>query len=51
MWGEDVAVLPQAVATITAPAVMGGIINHVGTHGVEFDVALAGEQVVFGLDE
>lgn len=43
--------LPQRVMAITGPAVVGGVIDHGGAHGVEFNVALAAKQIGFGLDQ
>ena len=41
--------LPEGVAGIAAPAVTGRVISHPGTHGVEFDVTVAGEQIMIRL--
>ncbi len=51
MIGNQFAGLSQSVPAIARPAVLARIGNHVGAHGIEFDVALAGEQVVLGLDQ
>lgn len=42
--------LAEGVAAVAGPAVLAGVGDHVGAHGVEFDVALAGEKIVLGLD-
>lgn len=43
--------LAQGVVAITAPAVVGRIVHHGGPYGIEFDVALATEQIGLGLDQ
>jgi hypothetical protein len=49
--GEAGVALPESVAAVAGPAVVGGVADHVGAHGVEFDIAHAGEKVGFGLDQ
>jgi hypothetical protein len=51
MRGEDGTGLCQCIAAIAGPAIVGWVVHHGGAHGIEFDVALAGKQVGFGLDE
>lgn len=48
---QQVAGETKGIAAIAAPPVVCRVIDHVGAHRVEFDVALAGKQVGFGLDE
>lgn len=50
MGRDDRVGLAEGVASVAGPAVLPGVGNHVGAHGVEFDVALAGEQIFLGLD-
>jgi hypothetical protein len=42
MLGDAEVGLPQSVVPVAGPAVCGGVVHHVGAHGVEFDVAHAG---------
>jgi hypothetical protein len=42
---------PQGIVAIAGPAVMGRVIDHGSAHGVDLYVALAGEQIGFGLDK
>ncbi|MEN9454224.1 MAG: hypothetical protein RLZZ19_711, partial [Actinomycetota bacterium] len=51
MGRDQFACLPEAVAAVAAPAVVGGVIGHAGANRVEFDIAHAGEQIGFGLDQ
>ena len=39
------------IATVTRPAIFSGMFNHVRAHGIQFDVALAGQQVTVFLGE
>ncbi len=43
--------LPQRIMAIARPAVVSRVIDHGSAHGVELDVALASNQVGFGLDQ
>lgn len=43
--------LAKRVVAVAAPAVVCRVIHHRGAHGIELDVALAAEQIGFGLDQ
>ncbi len=43
--------LSQPVVPVAAPAILAGVLHHQCANGVEFDVAHAGEQVGFCLDD
>ena len=51
MWGNEIAGLAQRVGVVARPAVVLRLVDHAGADGVEFDVAVAGKDVVFGLCE
>lgn len=51
MRGDAWIGLAKAVVPVAAPAVLAGVLHHVRAHGIEFDVAHAGEQVGFCLDQ
>lgn len=40
----------QTMPAVAAPTVVRWVINHIRGNGVEFNIAVAGEQVVFSLD-
>ena len=50
MGRDDRVGLAEGVAAVAGPAELARVGDHVGAHGVEFDVALAGEKIVLGLD-
>ena len=43
--------LTKRVVAVAGPTVVSGVIHHRGAHRIELDVALAAEQVGFGLDQ
>lgn len=48
--GRQISIVPaKGVVAIAGPAVVGGIIRHGGAHRIEFNVALAGQQIGLGL--
>jgi len=49
MGRDDRVGLAEGVAAVAGPVVLPGVGNHVGAHGVEFDVALAGETTTYNL--
>jgi hypothetical protein len=44
------AALAQGVGPVTRPGIGGGHVHHPGAHGIEFDVAVADQQVGILLD-
>jgi hypothetical protein len=51
VWCDQAAGFAQYVGVVAGPAVVFGLVDHARTHGVEFDVAVAGEYIVFALRE
>ena len=49
--GDERRGLPQCVMVVARPGVVGGITGHVSSDGIEFDVAVAGEQIAVGIDQ
>lgn len=43
--------LALGVASVTGPAIIAGMVNPVGADGIEFDIAITREHVVFAVDE
>lgn len=48
---QQVAGETKGIAAIAAPPVVRRIVDHIGAYWIEFDIALAGKQVGFGLGE
>ena len=51
MWGDEWRGLPQRVVVVARPGVVGRIVGHVGSDGIEFDVTVAGEQIAVCIDQ
>ena len=51
MRGKTSVDLPQSIVAIAGPAVMRRIADHSRAHEIGFNVALAAQQIRFGLDE
>lgn len=51
MWREQRVCLAERVAAIAAPAIVRGLVYHARAHGIELDIALAGQQVFVGLNQ
>jgi len=47
---EQRIIAAQGVCTITRPGIIAGVSDHPGANGIESDVAIAGQQIVFLLD-
>ncbi len=43
--------LTERIATIAAPAVTGWVVGHTGTYRIQFNIAVAGEQIVVSLHQ
>lgn len=44
-------VFAECIAVMTGPTVVARSVHHAGAHGIEFDVAVAGEQVGAAVDQ
>ena len=51
MGSDQVVTVAQRVRTEARPGIGAGSIDHSGAHGIELDVALATQQIAFGLND
>jgi hypothetical protein len=51
MWRKLLVWLSKSVMPIATPGVMSGVVDHIRPNWIEFDIALAVDQVSFCLDE